>query len=97
MVWREEMMEVRYSGPDALNQEFHVVRDHAIREVHAFTKSANPGMGGDQKLLFRYYKQQALSSYRAALQSNVGDPAQLWTLLDPDQAGSRPIPLDPGV
>jgi hypothetical protein len=91
MAWREEMMEIRHSGPDALNQESHVVRDHASREVHAFSKS---GRSGDQQVLFRYYKQQALNSYRAALQSNVGDPAQLWTLLDPDQAGSRPIPLD---
>jgi delta endotoxin, N-terminal domain len=94
MAWREDMMEIQYSGVDAINQESHLVRDHATREVHLFAKSANRGMGGDQKVLFRYYKQQALNSYRVALQSNIGDPALLWTLLDPDQAGSRPIPLD---
>jgi hypothetical protein len=33
-------------------------------------------------------------SYATALQANVGDPALLWTLLDPDQANARPIPMD---
>jgi len=94
MKWREKMMAITHGGPDIIGQAFTVVRDHATREVHVFTKSANRGQGGNHTVLFEYYKSQALTSYRLALEANIGDPAQLWTLLDPDQANTQPIPLN---
>ncbi|HEV2800967.1 MAG TPA: hypothetical protein VGW12_10745 [Pyrinomonadaceae bacterium] len=94
MKWREKMLEVKETGPDIIGQAGILVRDHAAREVHSFTKSANRGRGGNHTVLFRYYKEQALNSYRVALEAGVGDPARLWTLLDPEQANARPIPFD---
>jgi hypothetical protein len=94
MKWREKMMEISETGPDGLNRANSTVRDHATREVHSFGRGINPGQGGDQTVLLRFYKAQALNGYRNALEINVGDPARLWSLLDPDQANSKPIPLD---
>jgi hypothetical protein len=94
MRWREDMMDRSHSGYDSIGQEVSTIRDHATREVHQFAKSANRGQGGDQKVLFRYYEKQALNSYEMALKSNIGDPAQLWTLLEPEQANAQPIALD---
>jgi hypothetical protein len=60
------------------------VRDYVARQVNQLSHD----------VLIRYYQNQALRSYETALQANVGDPAMLWTLLDPDQANVKPIPMD---
>jgi hypothetical protein len=92
--WRESMMEIEEYPQDALGRASTVIRDHVAREVHSFAKGLGARGGGDHTVLVHYYKEQAINSYRTALQSNVGDPAMLWSLLDPDQANKLPIPLD---
>lgn len=94
MKWRESMMEIVDLPQDALGRISTVIRDHVAREVQSFAKGLGAGAGGDHTVLVHYYKEQALNSYRAALQRNVGDPALLWSMLDPDREHVLPIPLD---
>jgi hypothetical protein len=94
MKWRESMMDIEDFPQDVLGRASTVIRDHVAREVQSFAKGLGARGGGDHTVLVHYYKEQALNSYRAALQSNVGDPALLWSMLDPDREHVLPIPLD---
>jgi hypothetical protein len=93
MLWRNEMMEVKDIPADIIGQAATIIRDYSTHEVQGFYKGTGR-YGGDQSVLARYYQHQARHSYLTALEANIGDPAKLWTLLDPDQANTRPIPLD---
>ncbi|HWW75149.1 MAG TPA: insecticidal delta-endotoxin Cry8Ea1 family protein [Pyrinomonadaceae bacterium] len=94
MKWRESMMDIEEFPQDALGRAATVIHDNVAREVHSFAKGLGARGGGDHTVLVHYYKEQALNSYRAALQSNVADPALLWSMLDPDQQQKLPIPID---
>lgn len=91
--WRESMMETEDFPQDIVGRAAIVIRDHVTREVHSFIKGLGR-RGGDHTVLAHYYKEQAVNSYRTALQSNAGDPALLWSLLDPERANTLPIPID---
>ncbi len=91
--WRKDRMEI--SNKKGLNPTEVVIRDHVIRQMHRFAKnmSRNPAsldVGVNRDL----YVDQALNGYENELKANVGDPARLWTLLDPKHGDARPIAMD---
>jgi hypothetical protein len=72
------------------------LRDWATREVHRFrfSSQANSNRIQDQSVCVKYYREQAEGSLARQLQENVVHTALLWTLLDPDQQNTHPLPLD---
>ncbi len=92
--WRKDQIAVSTSNIDILGGQSIIISDHSVRQVQGF--SAHPYGRTSNNIQYQkeIYLRQAASSVEMAMQANVGDPARLWTRLDPSQADSRPIDLD---
>lgn len=93
--WRKASMVVSADKPRTGNN-LYTIEDKVTRQIHGFAdgirgysrNTANSWVNSE------YYQEQARNSFAASLLTNVGDAARLFTLLDPDRADERPVPLD---
>lgn len=92
--WRGDENQLAIDSLDNYKIHSRVIHDYVVRQVYRFATDPSRRIGGDPEVLSDYYRRQAIGSYAAALEANVADAARLWTLLDPDAAGSHPIALD---
>jgi len=76
-------------------ESHHYLTDLVTREIHEFLITGRNHLSqGDQQVCVDYYRAQAKNAYAIQLHENISHTARFWSLLDPDQKDTHPIPLN---
>ncbi|MHA3771319.1 insecticidal delta-endotoxin Cry8Ea1 family protein [Verrucomicrobiota bacterium sgz303538] len=92
--WRDEQVEREPFKGRSGKAEAYFLRDKVTRQLHSFQYSGRNLRQGSPEVCVNYYLAQAKNSYELELRKNVVDASKLWSLFDPDEENTRPIPMD---
>jgi hypothetical protein len=93
--WRDEQIDREPNKGRSGYPVSYYLRDRVTRQIHSFSYTGrNQLKQGPPEVCVNYYIAQAKNSYELELRKNVVDASKLWSLFDPEQENTKPIPMD---